>query len=60
MLRSLAYAAAVVSTTGIKVGDMLPEVNLDINFPPEATPVQTLCSSQTIVVVGLPGAFTPT
>jgi 2-Cys peroxiredoxin 5 len=45
---------------GIKVGDKLPDVELDINFPPEKVSVSSLCLGKKIVVVGLPGAFTPT
>jgi len=60
ILRALACAASLSSALGIKVGDTLPEANLDIGFPPTATPLKKLCSKRKIVIVGLPGAFTPT
>jgi len=62
MARRILRACAVVIATasGIKVGDMLPEAKLDAGFPPEAVSTTGLCKSKKIVLVGLPGAFTPT
>jgi len=45
---------------GIKVGDKLPDATLDLGFPPEAKTLTSLCQNRKIVIVGLPGAFTPT
>jgi len=56
----LAAAAAIASVRGIQVGDMLPEATLDLGFPPEAVTTHSLCANKKIVLVGLPGAFTPT
>jgi len=42
------------------VGDTLPDVSFDLGFPPEKVPLSKLCTGKTLVVVGLPGAFTPT
>lgn len=56
----LACAAAIGAVHGIKVGDMLPEATLDKGFPPEAVKTSSVCKNKKIVLVGLPGAFTPT
>jgi len=60
VLRAVACVAACSQAVGIKVGDRLPEANLDLGFPPTATSLKSLCAGRKIVVVGLPGAFTPT
>jgi len=57
-LRALVCAAGYASA--IKVGDKLPEMHFDYGFPPEKVPVNMLCGGRTMVIVGLPGAFTPT
>jgi peroxiredoxin len=56
----LAFAIAVVGAKGIKVGDKLPAIDLDSGFPPERVNMGKVCKGKKIVVVGLPGAFTPT
>jgi len=43
-----------------KVGDAIPAVSLDKGFPPEPFPVAEFCKGKKVVLVGLPGAFTPT
>lgn len=45
---------------GISVGSRLPDVDLDYNFPPEPQSIGEFCKAKQLVVVGLPGAFTPT
>lgn len=45
----------------VKVGDTLPEgAFLDEGFPPKQVPLKEICAGKKIVLVGLPGAFTPT
>jgi hypothetical protein len=44
----------------VKVGDPIPSVSLDKGFPPEKVPLADYCKGKKIVLVGLPGAFTPT
>jgi peroxiredoxin len=56
----VACAYAIASVRGIQVGDKLPDVTLDKGFPPEAVSTSSLCSNKKIILVGLPGAFTPT
>merc|ERR1739848_741523 len=42
------------------VGDKLPDVTLDLGFPPEAVSPLKRFAGKKVVIVGLPGAFTPT
>mmetsp|Transcript_80174 Transcript_80174/g.259757 ORF Transcript_80174/g.259757 Transcript_80174/m.259757 type:complete len:147 (+) Transcript_80174:60-500(+) len=44
----------------VKVGDAIPGVSLDKGFPPEKFNLQEFCKGKKVVLVGLPGAFTPT
>eukprot|EP00403_Amphidinium_massartii_P026704 CAMPEP_0178400290 /NCGR_PEP_ID=MMETSP0689_2-20121128/15714_1 /TAXON_ID=160604 /ORGANISM="Amphidinium massartii, Strain CS-259" /LENGTH=123 /DNA_ID=CAMNT_0020021083 /DNA_START=69 /DNA_END=440 /DNA_ORIENTATION=- len=53
-------AFAVNEAQNVKVGDSIPAVSLDKGFPPEAFPLQEFCKGKKVVLVGLPGAFTPT
>jgi len=57
---ALCAFAAVTSIEGIKVGDRLPDVDLDDGFPPEPFSLSKFCPGKKFVLVGLPGAFTPT
>lgn len=42
------------------VGDKLPAVNLHFGFPPEMINLAEYSADKSLVLVGLPGAFTPT
>jgi len=44
----------------VKVGDAIPDVSLDKGFPPEKVALSEFCKGKKVVLVGLPGAFTPT
>jgi len=44
----------------VKVGDTIPAVSLHKGFPPEMVKLDEFCKGKKIVLVGLPGAFTPT
>lgn len=44
----------------IKAGDKVPMVELDSGFPPQKVSLPTYCSDKSVILVGLPGAFTPT
>lgn len=50
------------SVAGMKVaiGDKVPNSRLDQGFPPVKVPLADYCKDKKIVLVGLPGAFTPT
>lgn len=52
---------AVGARALIKVGDTLPaDVTLDHGFPPEKVKVLDRAKGKNIILMGLPGAFTPT
>lgn len=63
MLRLVAIGCAVAAASArkvIKVGDTLPSVPLHDGFPPEKVDMGEFCKGKNMVLVGLPGAFTPT
>jgi len=51
---------AAVMGENIHIGDKLPNVALDYGFPPEKLMMEDMCKNKKIVLMGLPGAFTPT
>lgn len=53
-------AQRVVACKAAKVGDSIPAVSLDDGFPPEPFKLADYCKGKKVVLVGLPGAFTPT
>lgn len=46
--------------TGVVVGDSIPAVELHKGFPPEKVSLAEHCKGKKIILIGLPGAFTPT
>jgi len=57
---TLEAAAQAAACASVKVGDMIPNVGLDKGFPPEKVMLADFCKGKKVVLVGLPGAFTPT
>jgi len=57
-----AFSVSVNSNApaAINAGDKLPFVDLDYGFPPQKVNVVQYCAGRSVVIVGLPGAFTPT
>jgi len=55
----VALRATDMQATAVKVGDTIPNVGLDDGFPPEQIMLGDYCKDKTVVLVGLPGAFTP-
>eukprot|EP00931_Biecheleriopsis_adriatica_P084796 TRINITY_DN5882_c0_g1_i3.p2 TRINITY_DN5882_c0_g1~~TRINITY_DN5882_c0_g1_i3.p2 ORF type:complete len:155 (-),score=37.73 TRINITY_DN5882_c0_g1_i3:478-891(-) len=53
-------AASLVSLRAVEVGDSIPNVGLDKGFPPDKVMLGDYCKGKKVVLVGLPGAFTPT
>lgn len=55
-----AAAGSARAAKAAKVGDSVPDVSLHKGFPPEKVGFKELCEGKKVVLVGLPGAFTPT
>jgi peroxiredoxin len=60
VLFAVSCTAALTTARGIAVGDTLPNVALDLGFPPDKVMMGDFCKGKKLVLVGLPGAFTPT
>lgn len=43
-----------------KIGDAIPDVELDKGWPIEKVKLKELCAGKKVILVGLPGAFTGT
>eukprot|EP00933_Yihiella_yeosuensis_P055199 TRINITY_DN5390_c0_g1_i1.p1 TRINITY_DN5390_c0_g1~~TRINITY_DN5390_c0_g1_i1.p1 ORF type:complete len:128 (+),score=35.11 TRINITY_DN5390_c0_g1_i1:59-442(+) len=64
-VKSGSKAARYVKTSAVArraaaVGDAIPNIGLDKGFPPEKVMLADYCKGKKVVLVGLPGAFTPT
>jgi len=46
--------------SALAVGDKLPSLTLDYGFPPEKVNLASRATGKKMLLVGLPGAFTPT
>ena len=60
---ALALASAAAGPFGkktIKVGDTVPSVEIDLGFPPSKVNVLEYAQGKTLILMGLPGAYTPT
>jgi len=58
---AVSCAAALTSTRAlIEVGSAIPNIGLDSGFPPAKVMMGEFCKDKKVVLVGLPGAFTPT
>ena len=63
LCKALAVVGALVASPAlsIKVGDEFPDkVSFHFGFPPEKITVKDRVADKKVILVGLPGAFTPT
>ena len=59
-LRPLARLARPGGRAFAAVGDAIPDVSLDVEFPPKEVSLKQRLAGRKVILVGLPGAFTPT
>jgi len=59
-LRRAALCLAVASAAAVSIGDKIPSAELHYGFPPEKIDLASRVAGKKVIVVGLPGAFTPT
>jgi len=61
MLRAALILGCALQASGVNVGDKIPSsISLDYGFPPEKINLAERIAGKKVVIVGLPGAFTPT
>lgn len=53
-------SSVVTTVLAIQVGDTLPSIELHHNFPPDKIDIADRLANKKAIIVGLPGAFTPT
>lgn len=57
----VAIGALLAPTVAIKVGEEIPDkVAFHYGFPPEKITLKERVAGKKVILVGLPGAFTPT
>jgi len=57
----LSEQSVTVATVGhAPVGSEIPSVEIDCGFPPEKVNLAERTKGKRVILVGLPGAFTPT
>jgi len=57
----LTFSAVITGTAAVEVGDSIPDnVHLHLGFPPISVNVKEELAGKNVILVGLPGAFTPT
>jgi peroxiredoxin len=52
--------ASALGLASVKTGTKIPAVNLDFGFPPQKVFLPEYTSDKKMLIIGLPGAFTPT
>ena len=50
----------MAGAASIGVGEKVPDVTLDYGFPPEKVALAQRLAGKKVILLGLPGAFTPT
>jgi hypothetical protein len=57
---ALGATAALPWTKTVKVGDNVPSVEIDLGFPPAKINLAEYAAGKKVILMGLPGAYTPT
>ena len=53
-------ALTALAATSSLIGQKVPSLDLDFGFPPAKVNLAERAAGKKVIVVGLPGAFTPT
>jgi 2-Cys peroxiredoxin 5 len=56
----IALVASLLATSSVLVGTKVPSLELDFGFPPSKVNLAERVAGKKVIIVGLPGAFTPT
>lgn len=59
-MAAVMLVSAVTNAFTLKAGDKLPAADLHFGFPPNFVNTEDYLADRNVIVVGLPGAFTPT
>jgi len=60
-MRMLLITIAALAASAIKIGDPMPAVTIHSGFgPPKDVDMAARVAGKKVILVGLPGAFTPT
>jgi len=59
-MKSIVLFLALSIGAAIEVGDLIPDVELDFGFPPTKINMRERLAGKKTILMGLPGAFTPT
>jgi peroxiredoxin len=60
-IQALFGAILAATAAAVKVGDVIPpDANLHFGFPPESINLKNRIAGKKVLIIGLPGAFTPT
>jgi len=60
ILSVLFVATAAITASAINIGDTIPSLSLDYGFPPVRIDLNSRLKDKNVILLGLPGAFTPT
>ena len=58
--RALLLAGLSLASASSLVGSKVPSYDLDFGFPPTKVDLASRVAGKNVIIVGLPGAFTPT
>ena len=59
-MKTACLALSVAAAAAINVGDTVPDVTLHMGFPPKQVDIKEYVAGRNVILMGLPGAFTPT
>ena len=55
-----AFLPRARTSLNVEVGESIPDVSIDYDFPPDKVNLAEYSKDKSLLLIGLPGAFTPT